>query len=128
MGGEKWRPRETGGVTETKLKSENITSAELRLLALVCLFCILSAVIMIDWSISEASNFDGRGSEDKVCCYCRRLSRCVSTIGSSIRDSLIRNNSKISHCIQESGFCSRISYSMHCAPRFHRSNIFKVFI
>ena len=35
------------------------------------------------------------GVEIKVVCYCRRLSRSVSTIRSSISSSLICNDSKI---------------------------------
>lgn len=42
-----------------------VMNTELQLLVLVYLLCIYSAVIVMDWSISEASSFDGRGSEDK---------------------------------------------------------------
>lgn len=56
-----------GKQERTKLKSEDITSVELQLLALVCLLCIHTAVTVMDGSITEASNSDGWGSGDKGC-------------------------------------------------------------
>lgn len=51
---------EDGGETgEDQIKSEDITSVELQLLALVCLLCIHTAVTVMDGSITEASNSDG---------------------------------------------------------------------
>lgn len=44
-----------GKQERTKLKSEDITSVELQLLALVCLLCMHAAVTVMDGSISEAS-------------------------------------------------------------------------
>lgn len=66
----------------------------------VCSAYVLLSRVM-DRSISEASNFDGRGSGDKVCCYCRRLSRCVSILRTPIRHRLICNNYRIA-CTERS--------------------------
>lgn len=65
--------RETTRKIETKLMDQDIKSTALQVLVFVCLFCMYSAVRVIDWSISEASKFGGRGRDDKVGCYCRAL-------------------------------------------------------
>lgn len=80
----------------------------------VCSAYILLSRVM-DRSISEASNFDGRGSGDKVCCYCRRLSRCVSILRTSIRHRLICNNSEMPLKVRILLQDSSCMYRTYCA-------------